>query len=172
MEEISKGQVIKWLICFAQELAIFPEGTLCVCVCVCVCVCTRTRMHVRGLSDLRFLGLLLLQHRNWMGGGNLENWSKVISLSPFPILSSMISQPFRSSPSCCMYSLNSPLTSYVLGHCSPVRLSTPMNLNSFFKAKLTKSSYLVLSAKISKCCNVYPYCTYYFKWSKLSFELS
>ena len=171
MEEISKGQVTKWLICFAQELAIFPEGTLCVCVCVCVCVCAHACMCM-CYQIYAFLGLLLLQHRNWMGAGNLENWSKVISLSPFPILSSMISQPFCSSPSCCIYSLNSPLTSYVLGHCSPVRLSTPMNLNSSFKAKLPKSSYLVLSAKISKCCNVYPYCTYYFKWSKLSFELS
>lgn len=92
MEEISKGQVIKWLICFAQELAIFPEGTLC----VCVCVCAHVRVHAP--SDLHFLGLLLLQHRNWMGDGNLENWSKVISLSPFPILSSMISHPFLSKP--------------------------------------------------------------------------
>ena len=138
-------------------------------LCLCVYVCAR--MCVHALSDLHFLGLLLLQHKNWVGDGNLENWSKVISLSPFPILSSMISHPFLSSPSCCIHSLNSPLTSYVLGHRSPIRLSTPMKLNLSFKAKLSKSSYLVLSAKISKCCDVYLCCTYYFKWSKLSFEL-
>lgn len=32
-EKIHKDQVIKGLICSAQELGIFPEGTVCVCVC-------------------------------------------------------------------------------------------------------------------------------------------
>ena len=68
MEEISKGQVTKWLICFAQELAIFPEGTLCVCVCVCVC----TRMHVHVLSDLRFFRIALTAAQELNGGW--ESW--------------------------------------------------------------------------------------------------
>lgn len=54
MEEIRKDQVRKGLICSAQELGIFPEGTLCVCV---------ERDRERERADLSIYRLLLLQHR-------------------------------------------------------------------------------------------------------------
>lgn len=166
MEEICKDQVRKGLICSAQELGIFPEGTLCVCVWR---ETERESEQIWTFTDCSYCST--------EGDGNLEHWGKVFSPLPFqrhlPWCHTLCSlRSFRLHP------LLKPSTRAALGHCSSTRLLTPSP---------PLKTQLILQSQASKIILTCAFCQvlwslslvmliciivliYYFKWFKPPFE--